>query len=168
MAMWSGANPAIWMARYSASVLKEKYAFFAPGIELSKTTGTTVISFPQFEGENNLEPEGFQMVGVGMRLTVSFFIVDADTDMSLGSPGSITEVSEQVIHLIGDKPVGALDGMVGGKLQDEFRLYISDFLGNNTKYYATLLEELSISKTSEEPVKGRGTARFLWGINPLA
>lgn len=167
MVMWSGSDPTAWMERYNDEVLQEKYAFINPGVEVSRSTGAVVISFPQFEGATNIKPEIFMLQGVRMRIVVSFSIIDADQDMSLGSPGSIQTISEQVIHLLGIDTDDTENGILEGKLQDQFRVYIPSWLGSTSAYWNCILEEISLNQPVESPVEITGTARFLWGGNPL-
>lgn len=160
MAMWIGANPVAWVSRYSGGVLQYKYAMLSPSADLGKTIPITTISFPQFESGDNLEVELFQMQGFVIRNSFTFDIINADTDMSLGSPGSILTRSQQILHL--------LNNILPGKLLDEFRIYIPDWFGDTSTYLTGLLEEIRISQTSTEPVTTKGTIRFIGGRNPLA
>jgi len=157
MAMWDGANPAAWCERYNGGVLKHKYAFFSPEPEWSIATGAIAVSFPQFEGETNLDPEGFQIKGPMLRLNISFTIIAADTDMSLGSPGSIQTIEEQMTHII--------DNIAQGHIKDEFRVYIPFWWGA-ANYKTMMLENIGASNNG--PLDARGTASFILASNPLA
>lgn len=157
MAMWDGSDPAAWCERYNNGNLKHKYAFFSPTPEWGKSTGVTAISFPQFEGESNLDPEGFQIRGPMLRLTISFRIINADVDMSRGSPGSIQTMEEQIAHL--------RDNISKGNLMDEFRVYIPHWFGL-ANYMTMMLEEISVADSG--PMEASATARFVQAENPLA
>lgn len=102
-----------------------------------------------------------------MRMSISFKIIDAGaTDMSLGSPGSINTVEEQVQHLVGGPGQDTPDCMLTGRMKDEYRVYIPAWGFDGSNYLVLLLEELSVSQG--EPMIVEGTARFVLGGNPLA
>ena len=154
---WPGTNPPAWIERRSAGVLKGKLAFVDPTFETDLSVGVMDITFPQFEGETNIDPEVFMTQGRKGRLILTAPLLPQDDDMSLGTPGSINSIDEQYWHIY--------DTILPGRIKDEFRLYIKAL--SEVRYITCILENINVRLVSKT-LEGTITARFIVGENPMS
>lgn len=154
---WSGTNPPAWIERRSAGTLKGKLAFIDPVFETDINVGIFDISFPQFEGESNIEPEVFMTQGRKVRVIITAPFMTQTDDMSLGTPGSINSLDEQYWHVY--------DTILPGRIKDEFRLYIKTL--SEVRYFTGILENINM-RLLPKTLEGSITARLIIGENPMS
>lgn len=126
----------------------------------SKNQGITKFSMPE---ENSSEAGFIRFSGQSREISFDFIITKSDSDTSMSTaPSSITTVWEQRNWLMSIKDYSG-QGVFTANVEDSWTL-ISDELDIGCEVG---LKEVSMNKSSDQPLKLEGSVTFIQGKNML-